>query len=373
MAARACVVTAMLALAAACGDERAGGAPGARMAPDVEVVTLAPRPIERATEHVGAVKSRRSIHVQPQVEGLVTAIAVRSGQRVKAGELLVQIDDARQRALVDSLESVRAARAADLDYARQQAERQRILVEAGAVSEQEHEQAETSMRTAEAQLRAIEEQVRQERVQRAYHRVTATTAGVVGDVPVRVGDRVTSSTVLTTIDASEAFELYVYVPTSQAAGLRPGLSVRLLDERGGTLGTTAIDFVSPQVDARTQSVLAKAPLADDLGLRNGQLVRARIVWSEEPGLAVPVTAVTRINGRHFAFVAEEAAEGSVARQRPLRLGPIVGDDYLLLEGLAAGERLIVSGVQKIGDGAPIRARGHGEPAAAPAAGAAPQR
>jgi RND family efflux transporter MFP subunit len=347
---------ALLALAGGCHGGGTAGPPGGRPAPDVEVVTLAARPIERATEYIGAVKSRRSITLQPQVEGFITAIAVRSGNRVGPGDLLVEIDAARQRALVASLESVRAARQADLVYARQQAERQRVLVEAGAASEQEREQAETALQTAEAQLRAVDEQIRLEQVELAYHRVSAPAAGVVGDVPVRVGDRVTTSTVLTTLDSNEAFELYIHVPVGQAAGLAVGQTVRLLDETGSTSGSTVLNFVSPQVDERTQSVLVKAPLAADLGLRSGQLVRSRLVWREEPGLAVPVTAVSRINGRHFAFVVEDTGGQSVARQRPLRVGSIVGDDYLVLDGLAAGERLIVSGVQKVGDGTPVNVR-----------------
>ena len=357
----------VLACTARCSGDGASGAPVQRPATEVEVVTLAPKPVERGTEYVGAVRSRGSITVQPQVEGFVTGIAVRSGERVRAGELLVQIDDAWQRALVESLQSVRAAREADLDYARQQAERQRILVEAGAVSEQEHEQAETAMRTAEAQLRAIEEQIRQAEVQLAYHRVSAPAAGIVGDVPVRVGDRVTTSTVLTTLDSNEAFELYVQVPVGQAAGLATGLAVRLVDDAGSPLGNTALDFVSPQVDEGTQSVLAKGPLPADLGLRNGQLVRARIVWREEPVLTVPVTAVSRLNGRHFVFVVEPADGRDVARQRAVQLGPIVGDDYVLLDGLVAGERLIVSGVQKVGDGVPVTPRSAPSEVAAAAA------
>jgi len=366
------IVAGVLAAAAGCGSGADGAAHG-RPIPDVEVVTLAPRPLERATEYIGAVKSRRSITLQPEVEGLVTRIAVRSGERVRAGDLLVEIDAERQRALVASLESVHAARQADLDYARQQAARQRLLLDAGATSEQEQEQAETALRTAEAQLRVVEEQIREERVQLAYHRVTAPAGGVVGDVPVRVGDRVTTSTVLTTLDASGAFELYVHVPVGQAAGLEPGLAVKLLDATGSTIGSTTLDFVSPQVDERTQSVLTKAPLEDDLGLRTGQLVRARLVWTAEPGLAVPVTAVSRLNGRYFAFVTEQLDGRTVARQRPLRLGPIVGDDYLVLDGLAAGERLIVSGLQKIGDGEPVNARSRAEAPGAPAGPVGPRR
>jgi len=83
-------------------------------------------------------------------------------------------------------------------------------------------------------------------------------------------------------------------------------------------------------------------------------VRAVIVWRNEPGLTVPATAVTRINGQYFAFVADPAEKGFVARQRAVKVGDLRGSDYLLLDGLNAGDRLIVSGVQKIRDGSPVQ-------------------
>jgi RND family efflux transporter MFP subunit len=319
----------------------------------VETVTLQPTPIERATEYIATLKSRRSMTLQPMVEGIITRIAVRSGDRVRAGAPVLEIDSSRQRASVASLESLRAARVADLDYARREAERQRALLKAGAASAQESEQAETALETAEAQLRAVEEQVQEQTVELAYYSVTAPTAGVIGDVPVRVGDRVTDSTVLTTIDTGGGLELYIYVPVRNAGELAPGLAVRVVDDAGEVQAETAIDFVSPQVDENTQTVLAKAPLPDAASFRNEQQVRARIVWSEEPGLRVPVVAVSRIGGQFFAFVAEDEEGGPVARQRGVRLGPIVGNDYILLDGLAPGERLIVSGIQKVRDGAAV--------------------
>jgi multidrug efflux pump subunit AcrA (membrane-fusion protein) len=141
--------------------------------------------------------------------------------------------------------------------------------------------------------------------------------------------------------------------------------VRLVDDRGQTLATNKITFVSPNVDTATQSVLAKAQLVEGRGqFRSDQFVRARIVWTTAPGLTIPVTAVTRINAQFFAFVAEKAGEGTQARQKPVQLGEIVGNDYVVQSGLAPGEQLIVSGLQKIRDGAPVMA--------APPAGAAPQ-
>ena len=344
---------------AACGGDGAAGAPpggpgGAPMAMGVEAVTLVPKSVERKSEYIATVKSRRSTTIQPQVEGFITAINARPGQRVNRGTALMQIDSGRQQAAVASLESVRAAREADVQFARQQAERMKTLYEAGAVSQQEFEQASTSVQTSQAQLRATDAQIREQQVELAYHRVTAPTAGIVGDIPVRVGDRVTRQTVLTTIDENAGLELYINVPVGQASSLKPGLLVRIVDDAGQTLTTSEVNFVSLSVDTATQSVLLKAPLDANARFRSDQFVRAQVVWDNSPALTVPLVAVTRITGQYFVYVVEKGEGGMVvARQRSVQLGPVVGNDYVVLSGLAEGEELIVSGVQKIGDGMPV--------------------
>ncbi len=322
----------------------------------VEIVTLAPKPIERTTEHIATVKSRRSSTLKPMVEGLVTRIAVKSGDQVRAGQTILEIDASRQRAAVAGVESLRAAREADLTLARREAERQKALFEAGASSAKDAEQAATDLETAEAQLRAIDEQLTEQRVALAYYQVTASTAGTVGDVPVRVGDRVTTDTELTTIDTGGGLELYVHVPVRYADDLRPGLPVRVVDDEGRRLVEATIEFVSPQVDEATQTVLAKAWIAGLGGFRTEQQVRALIVWSETQTLAVPVVAVSRVSGRTFAFVVEDGENGAVARQRTVELGPIVGNDYVVLDGLDPGDRLIVTGIQKVRDGVAVDPR-----------------
>ncbi len=154
--------------------------------------------------------------------------------------------------------------------------------------------------------------------------------------------------------------MYLNVPVQQAPGLRIGLPVRLLDDKGQAVATERIAFVSPSVDDATQTVLAKLPLSVTGSFRPSQYVRAHVIWSTDPGLTVPVTAAVRVNGAYFVFVAETAegggaaAPGLVAHQRAVTLGPVVGNDYLVLTGLKPGEKLIVSGIQKIGDGAPVQ-------------------
>jgi RND family efflux transporter MFP subunit len=366
---------------AACGrgDAASGAGPGgppgsgAPMAMGVEAVTLASKPVERTTEYIATVKSRRSTTIQPQVEGFITRINARAGQRVSRGTVLMEIDSRSQQATVASLQSMRAARAADLQWALQQQDRLKKLYDAGAVSQQEYQQATVAVQTAEAQQKAVDAQIAEQQVELGYHRVTAPTAGIVGDIPVRLGDRVTRSTVLTTVDENAGLEVYINVPLAQAPALKPNMPVRIVDDGGKPIATTAINFIAPSVDPETQAVLVKAPLDNRLPYRTDQFVRTHLVWSTEPGLTIPLVSVTRINGQYFAFVVEKGEGGmTVARQRHVEVGSVIGNDYVVLSGLKEGEQLVVAGIQKIADGMPVRVGppggGGGAPPAEPAAG-----
>jgi RND family efflux transporter MFP subunit len=349
--------------AAGCGGRSAdgppgGGGPGGMPPTAVKTIVLAAKPVPQSSEFIASIRSLRSITVQPQVEGIVRRLFVKAGDRVRAGQPLVQIDPEKQQASVTTWQSTRAAREAEVAYAGQQLARMRALLEAGAVSRAELEQAETAHKTALAQLSALDSQIRESQVELQYYRVTAPASGVVGEIPVRQGDRVTQSTPITTIDAGEGLEAYIDVPLERAVELRPGLAVELLDSAGQLVATNPITFIAPRADDRTQSVLVKATLRQvPAGARVEQYIRARIVWSNEPALAVPVVSVNRISGQYFVFVAEQGQGGFVARQTPVTVGEVVGEDYIVEAGLTAGQRVIVSNVQKLGDGAPVSPSG----------------
>jgi RND family efflux transporter MFP subunit len=353
------------------GGVGGAGGPGGPPPMPVETVTLAEKPLEQTSEYIASLKSRRSTTIQPQVEGFLTRIAVRSGQAVRQGAVLFEIDSGPQQAGLASIESTRAVRDAELAYAAQELERTKALYGAGAVSQRELAQAETAQRTAEAALKALDEQLRQQKTELAYYRVTSPTAGVIGDIPVRQGDRVVKTTVLTTVDENDVLELYVNVPVQQAPDLKLGLPVRIVDDRGQVLATNKITYVSPSVEP-TQTVLAKAALVDGRGdFRSDQLVRAQVVWRAAPGLSVPLTAVTRINGQFFAYVVEKDGDKTIARQKGITLGPLTGNDYAVLDGLKPGEQLITAGIQKIRDGAPVMVGG--PPAGGPGASGQQQK
>lgn len=355
------VFVACAAVPACGGGQQAGPAAGPPQMPPT-AVALQPAqlsPIEETTEYVATLKSLQSTTVQPQTDGQITQIFVKSGDRVARGAPLVQIDPRRQQAAVSSQEAEVAAREAAVALARQQSQRANELLAAGAISKQEQEQAATALQTAEANLKAVQAQVQQQVVQLRYYTVSAPTAGMIGDVPVRVGNQVTPQTVLTTVDENATLEIYINVPIERAPELKSGLPIQILSSDGSEqIGSTVVNFVSPHADDQTQSVLVKGQVRNPDGkLRAQQYVRARIIWKTRDGLVVPVTAVLRINGQFFAFVAEDAGGKLTARQRAIKVGPIVGQNYVVLEGIKSGERVVTSGAQKLADGAPIQAQG----------------
>ena len=353
--AAACLIAASLGGCRGSGNQPPPGGPGGPPPAAVKLLTLEAKPIERTSEFISTVRSLRSTTVKPEVDGIVTRIFVKAGDRVRAGAPLVQIDPQKQQATIRSTEANRAGLEADVQYWRQQTNRLEALVGAGAISRQEFEQAQNTLRTAEARLASLDAQVREGRVELQYYRVDAPQAGVIGDIPVRTGDRVTTSTVITTIDEKGALEAYIQIPLDRSPALRLGLPVQLLDAEGKPTVSNPITFVAPRVDDETQTVLVKSALRNvPPSMRVQQFVRARIVWQNTPGLTLPVTAVSRISGQYFAFVAEQGPNGLVARQRPVQVGEVHGNDYVVTGGLKPGDRLIVSGIQKIGDGSPIK-------------------
>ena len=364
----ALAVAMSLAMAAGC-SQPAPNAPPQGPVP-VEMLTLAEKPVEQSGEFVGTLRSRRSVTVQSQVEGFITRIHVKSGDRVAPGTVLFDIDASSQQAVVANLESVRAAREADLAFAKQQVERANKLFAAGAMSKQELDQATTQQRSLEATLKAIEEQIKQQRNELGYSHVTAAAAGVIGDVPVRTGDRITRQSQLTTIEDNSALEVYLNVPVQDAPRVKMGQTVHLLDDTGAVIDSEKVSFISPSVDDTTQTVLVKTnvtPKGD--AFRSKQFVRAKLVWSVEPALTVPLVAVTRISGQYFVFLAEPGNGGLVAHQKPVTVGDLIGNDYIVKGGLKVGDKVIVGGIQKIREDAPVVAA---PPAPARGGGAAPK-
>ncbi len=384
--------------------------------------------IADSSDYAASLDSRQSVTLQPRVSGQVSAIYVKAGDRVTAGQPLLQIYAAGQRAQVasrvaaaqsanadiasaqadvtnanDTLRSVeaqRAAAAADVQLNQQEYARYQDLTKQGASSKQILDQRLNALRTAQADLRKAEADVQAQRsvinrtrtvvtkneraleesqanisegqAQLQDYTVTAPFTGTVGDIPIKIGDGVSPTTQLMNVTQNQRLEILLQVPLERSSALRTGLPVKLLDDQNREVQTGRISFVAPNVDAASQSVQAKAAFDNPGSLRASQFVRARVIWSKSPGVLVPTSAISRLGGRDFLFIATPfreakcettAAPGAapvepdqlVAAQKPIKLGKIVGNDQEVLEGISASDRIVTAGILQLQNCVPIAA------------------
>ncbi len=383
--------------------------------------------IEDSSDYAATLDSRQSVTVQPQASGRVSAISVKAGDRVQSGQVLLQINAAEQQAQVasrrsaaetaaadidtaqadvasaeDTLKSLQASRAsavADVQLRRQEYARYQDLSRQGATSRQVLDQQLNQLRTAQADLQKADADIQAQRSavnrakstvnrnRRAFDQSQATIAegqaqlqnytvvapfsGTIGDIPIKVGDTVSPTTPLLTVTQNQQLEIQIQVPLERSSALRVGLPVKLLDDQNKAVQNGRISFVAPNVDPTTQSVQAKATFSNVGNLRTSQFVRARVVWSKRPGVVVPTSAISRLGGRDFIFVAAPFSESGcqasaapsggqsvppdqlVAAQKPIQLGKIVGNDQEVTEGLTANDRIITSGILQLQNCAPI--------------------
>ncbi len=344
-------------LAAGCQKKSNAPATGMQAMP-VHTVAVTLAPVAQSSQYVATIKSRRSTTIAPQVNGVLTAILVHSGDQVRAGQVLMTIDSRQQQATVASLLATERQDKAVYDYNTIEVARQQELFDAGIISRQANQQEQQTYQSAKASYEAAVAARKTQQQLLDYYTIRAPYAGVVGDIPVHVGDFVSTGsnpTLLTTLDENRDLEAYIYVPTERSGDLRMGLEADLLDNSGNLIEKTNIDFISPQVDNTLQGILVKAAVRPARqALRNGQMIEARIIWSTRPMAVIPVLAVVRQSGMSFVYVMQKTDGRYVAQQKAVTLGQTVGNNYSISSGLKAGERVIVSGTQFLVNGMPVQ-------------------
>lgn len=345
---RSAVVFLILALVACHSSEGGGGGWHSGPVP-AKTAKLQARTISDFDDYLASLTSRRSVMIYPQVAGYIRAIHVKPGVTVKAGAPLVEIDPGQQRALLQSLSAAVQSRKASLAFAIESDKSAAKLVEGGYIGGLEASGKHSQRLAAEADVKAGEAQLAAQSALLKFYDLAAPIEGVVGDVPVKVGDYVDPSMKLTSIDQSDSVEAYVYVPVAKAKSVTKDTLIQLMDESGEMLCEQKPSFIAPEVSAETQTVLVKAICPNKSGLRSAQVVRARVVWSTRQGVVIPVHAVTRSSGQYFAYT---VAAGK-AKQQPIELGAMEGNDFVVTKGLEAGAEIVVSNIQKVHDGAEI--------------------
>lgn len=351
----------MAALIAGCSSSAAPPAPGGPA--EVGVVTLEARPVTLSAELPGRTVSTVVAEVRPQVGGILRERLFTEGADVKAGQLLYRIDPAPYQAAVDSARATLAKARANVDSLRPKAARYTELAEIKAVAQQDTDDALAALRQAEAEVDAARAALDSATINLAYTRVTAPVAGRIGKSAVTPGALVTAGQATALATVQQVDPIYVDLTQSSADALRlrrafeagqlrqagrNQAAVSLILEDGSRYGHEGrLQFTDITVNEGTGTVALRAVFPNPGGeLLPGMYVRAALQEGvAEQAVLVPQRGVSRnVKGEATALVV--GADNSV-EQRVLRVSRPIGDSWLVEAGLAAGERVIVEGSQKV--------------------------
>lgn len=397
--------SAILALSfiAGCGrsdpSAKADPSPGMK----VRLLEIEPAIVEESSEFVGSLEAQQRAILRAETDGRIVEILAEPGDRVSVGEPIAQLrldrSQARVNSAIASVNVARAARnraqrellaaeaerisvAAEVELQNSEIERTTFLVSEGAQPQQQLDRVRRDRDSAIAVLDAADKQVEAaratlEEANAAFSRaeaevnvvnenfedtrITAPIAGIVGDIPVKVGDYLSVGDRFTVVTQNSVLELRISVPIEAASNLQLNLPVELrVGQETEPVVTGRISFISPQADANAQSVLAKAQFPNpDNRLRDEQFVRARLIWQENSGVLIPTSSVSRVGTQAFVYKVQESEESSpeqpqlIARQQAVELGTIQGNNYQVIDGLEPGDSLITTGVLNLSDGTAI--------------------
>ena len=378
------IATSLMLAACGKGDDAAGGPPPPT---EVTVVTLKPQNVLLTRELSGRAEASQEAEVRPQVGGIVERLLFTEGGSVRAGQPLYQLDQTAFRADASSAQAAVARAQAALTSARLTARRSGELVKIDAVSRQDNDNAQAALRQAEADLRSAQAALQGASVPLGFSRVTAPISGRIGRSSVTRGALVTSAQAAPLATIQRLDPMYVELSQSSTELLK----LRQEIDAGSAQSTTSVpveivledgtvyphagrlSFAEAMVDPATGAVALRVvvPNPDQL-LLPGMFVRAKVANAERRNaILAPQQGITRDpKGNASAMVVD--AEGKVAA-REVKVSRAIGDKWLVESGLAAGDKLIVEGLQKIRPGAPVQAteQGIAPPAAAKPAAAAP--
>ena len=334
------------------GEAAAGGGPPAMPPMPVDVDTARRESVVDAVRATGRIEALQAIELRPDEQGRVTAILFREGQSVAAGTPLVKIDDAMLKAQAERAK-------ADRDLSNQQLERVGRLRAQNAASAADLERAEAAARSSEAGLALLDLQI-------ARTTVKAPFAGAIGQRFVSVGDYVTTGTRLLTLQTVNPQRAVIEVPERYAVKLRPGQTVdfSVASQEGRTF-RARVDFIDPVVQNENRTILVKANAPNPGGLlKPGMFIEARLATATRTNaIVVPEDAIQPLRSANVVWA---VVDGKASR-RVVTLGVRSAGMVEIVSGVQAGEIVVVGGLERMGEGAPVapRPRGQATPPATP--------
>ncbi len=329
--------------APATGGQRGPGAGGP---PAVEVARAELQRLEDDSEAVGTLRARQSVTLRPEVSGRIRELGFTDGQRVRKGQLLLQLDDTLQQAQLKQAEAAAG-------IARTNLQRSRELAAQNFVSQSAVDQNAAALEVALAQVALAQAQV-------GRMRVTAPFDGIAGIRSVNVGDYVKDGAEVVAIEDLSALVVDFRLPERYLPRLKAGQTVELqLDSMPGKPFSARVEALDAQLDTNGRSILVRARVANADGvLRGGMFARARTVLAvREAAVVVPEEALVPLNGRQVVFRVEDGPDGGkLARRTPVTIGMRMPGKVEILEGVSAQDQVVIAGQARLtrGETMPVR-------------------
>ncbi len=372
----------------------------------VQIADVQASKIKESSEFIASLQSLNSESIKAKTQGKVSQIFVKKGNQVTVQAPLLQIDSNNQavkannnsggnspiqanqlqlqnaRTQLQELEVQQLSKLQNVRLNQEKYEKYSNLAAQGAVSKQTKDEYAQRLEAAKLELNSLDAKIQAQRAtvsslekalqqasvkitnnlpapqtsQKQQYKVQAPFKGTVTNISVKVGDLVNPSTRVATVTQNQPLEVDIPVSLENKSQLRKGMAVEIINSKGENIGTGKIFFISPKVNQNTRTVLVKALFDNkESKMQAGQFAKARINWNQHSGLLIPTTAVFRIAGEAFVYVAEKlnSTTGTptlVAKQKQVKLGKIVDNKYQVIEGLQPGEKVVVSKLLNIKNG-----------------------
>ncbi len=351
--------------------------------------------IEESSDFIATIEPLKTLTLNPKIQGKVTHIFVNPKDTIKTGSAIIQIETVEPKAqkntavnltyninqelentrlVLKKLEDERQSKRSEIESNKQEYDKYVLLAAQGAVSRQSRDEYAKILAINKAALDTIDSKIAAQLANLSHveknlqtvqfttqtsptqsYNITAPLGGTITNIPVKIGDIVNTSTPIATIKENRSLEVKINVPSRLKNKLRPGITVEVMDAQGRILTESQVHSIVPQLN-QENSIIAKALLSNPTNeVKTGEFIKARLIWSQRPGVLIPTTAVFQVAGESFVYVAETLRSPTnkpqiVAKQRRVKLGNIKGDNYQVLGGLQPQEKVIVSGLLNLRDG-----------------------
>jgi membrane fusion protein, multidrug efflux system len=331
----------------------------------VSAVRAVSKPMPVLIEAVGTVEPEQSVQVRAQVSGVLQTIAFREGDRVKAGQVLFEIDPRTFRAQYNQALAALERDKAQLENARAQQQRMEPLLKREFITRQEYDVAVTSAKSLEATVQAGQAAVEQARIQLDYARIVAPISGRTGQLAVRAGNLVPASgggVPLVTINSTDPVLVGFSVPERQLEDIRrfqneKDMRIEIMPDRSGPpVATGKLVFVDNTVTPQTGTVLLKTRVDNQKeAIWPGQFVNVRVVLTVEPeAVVVPEVAVQPGQAGSFVYLIDADSKVQV---RPVKVSRQIGGEIVIAEGIKPGDQVITEIPQALQPGATVQLAG----------------